>query len=335
MVLPRIKAFYYEWPGTKDNHAGMAYFAKRLKKDIGLPISLVCNSPRDYKKINFSKHYARLTMPWTDCLFFKEYLSPIGIACQENVALRLRQWGVKKPMTGLMHLPESLLLKNYKLEYIRSSLDALDHIIVYGSSLTRFLEKIGYGHKVKETFHYVDSDYYHPVTTKKDKIFNVIFCGFLLRNVDILKQIVEQCPKITFQICGGIADLKALFGNTVNVKLYGYLPEDELLEKLQQADASISVMEDTIGSNAIVCGLACGLPQIVSDVGSIRDYCSEENSIFCKNVDDFVKAVQLLSQNKDLCHQMKLSARQRAEELSISKSIDWFKNFFININEKK
>src|SRR5205823_2940372 len=107
------------------------------------------------------------------------------------------------------------------------------------------------------------------------------------------------------------------------VLLYKYLPEHELLLKMQQADACISVMEDTVGSNSIVTGLACGLPQIVSDVGSIRDYCSMENTIFCKEVKDFVQAIRLLKQNKDLCTQMSHHARQRAQELSLANSIDW------------
>ena len=75
------------------------------------------------------------------------------------------------------------------------------------------------------------------------------------------------------------------------------------------------------------------MPQIVSDVGSIRDYCSDENAFFCKEPKDFVKAIRLLSQNKDLCLKMGNSARKRAEELSLSKSIIWFRDFFAAVNQ--
>jgi len=332
----RIQAFCYQWPGTQSNHAGMAYFAQCLKRDLGFPFACFYNSSKKKWQNALAKHYAKFTLPWTDCFFLMEYLTPLKTASQEQLALRLRKKGVRKPLIGLAHLPEQLLLKYWKLEDIRSAMDSLDYVIVYGSSLAKFFERIGYGHKVRQTFHYVDADYYHPVKEKEknENEFKIICVGSLLRDVGVLKEITQQCPHITFEVCAGIADLIPVLGELPNVLLYDYLPEDELLCKIQQADASLSVMKDTIGSNAIVAGLACGLPQIVSDVGSIRDYCSEENSIFCKDTGDFVKALQSLSQNKSLCLSMGNSARKRAEELSLSKSIDWFRDFFTTLNKR-
>ncbi len=329
-----IRALYYEWIGTRNNHVGMAYFAKCLKRDLGFPFSIFRNSPKDYRHINLAKQYARLTLPWTESLFFMEYLSPIGIANQEEIALSLRKWGVKKPMIGLVHLPEELLLKYWKMEYICAALDAVDHVIVYGSSLSKFFERIGYGHKVKQTFHYVDADYYHLINKKQDNEgqFKVLVFGMLLRNMHLVLDIVQQCPDITFEICAGTGNLKSIFDGQPNVLLYDYMPEEALRFKLQHADVSLSVLQDTVGSNSIMTGLACGLPQIVSDVGSIRDYCSEENSIFCKERDDYLKAIRLLSQNKDLCLKMGKSARKRAEELSLPNSIRWFKEFFATVS---
>ncbi len=335
MKHPSIRAFHYLWPGTQNNHAGMTYFAQCLKRDMGLPFWMIENSPKDAKAFNYGKYLAKLTLPWTDCLFFMEYLSPIGKVSQEILACHLRQKGLKKPMVGIVHLPEALLLKTYKMEYLRASLDALDHIISFGSSLTRFLERIGYGSKIKQTFHYVDADYYRPLSKEQgQRTFKVLAFGMLLRNTPLLKEIVEQCPDVTFQICAGIADLKSAFSLQPNVELHGYMPEAELRSKLQHADASLSVLEDTVGSNSIMGGLACGLPQIVSDVGSIRDYCSESNAFFCRNKEDFVTAIRRLKQDQDLCAAMRKNARQRAEALSLPYSMAWFKNFFTEVHHK-
>lgn len=276
-----------------------------------------------------AKQYARMTLPWTDSLFFMEYLTPIGVASQEGIAVSLRKWGVKKPMVGLVHLPESLLLKYWSVEYIHEAVRSLDFIVTYGSSLAGFFGKLGYRNKVKETFHYVDTEYYRPILNGREDTdpFKVIVVGSLLRDVQLLKEIVHHCPDVIFQICGGINDLKPVFGGYANVRLTGYVSENELLKMIQGSDAGLSVMKDTVGSNAIVCGLACGLPQIVSDVGSIRDYCSEENSFFCKSRDDFIKAFRLLKENRAVCSRMGSNARQRAEELSLPKSVSWFENF--------
>ena len=113
-----------------------------------------------------------------------------------------------------------------------------------------------------------------------------------------------------------------------NVRLNKFIPETELLVKMQQADVSLSVFDDTIGSNVIVTSLACGLPQVVSDVGSVRDYCSEENAIFCKTTEDYVQAIQFLDKNREICKQMGIKARKRAEDISLSKSIEWYQEFF-------
>ena len=312
----------------------MLYFSQSLKKDLGYPFSFFCISPQDQSLINVAKYYAKISASFMDCFFFMEYLSPIGPSSQENLALNLKNKGIKKPMIGLVHLPQGMLLKTWDMKYIRSSLDLLDHIIVYGSSLTNFLRSISYGYKTYQTFHYVDCNYYHPAPERNNNQFKVIVFGSLLRDMELLKEIVQKCPEIIFQICSGRLNLKQDFANISNVLLYEYMPEGELLGLLQQANVSLSVMEDTIGSNSIVGGLACGLPQIVSDVGSIRDYCSEKNTFFCKTLDEYIKAIRLLSQNKELCSKMGEAARNRALELSLPNSINWFKNFFITVVNK-
>lgn len=125
----------------------------------------------------------------------------------------------------------------------------------------------------------------------------------------------------------GYKKLDPIFNEFQNVIINEFLPEEELLKKMQQADISLSVF-DTVGSNVITTSLACGLPQVVSDVGAIRDYCSEGNTIFCKNIDEFVQAINFLNQHRLECYQMGINARKRAEQLSLPKSICWYRDFF-------
>lgn len=73
-----------------------------------------------------------------------------------------------------------------------------------------------------------------------------------------------------------------LFPKTPNVELKGFLEEDELRHQMDIADVSLNVMEDTVGSNVITTSMAMGLAMIVSDVGSIRDYCNDANALFAK-----------------------------------------------------
>ena len=109
-----------------------------------------------------------------------------------------------------------------------------------------------------------------------------------------------------------------------NVKLYGYLQEQEMLHLMQRCDVNLCVLQDTIGSNVITTAMATGLVNIISEVGSVHDYCNKNNSIFCNNSADFINALQLLSANRQKLTMMQHAALQRAQELSLSNFIKEF-----------
>ena len=71
-----------------------------------------------------------------------------------------------------------------------------------------------------------------------------------------------------------------LFSGLKNATLVGDVPEAELKHYMNDSDISLNVMKDTIGSNVICTSMATGLAMVVSDVGSIRDYCDETNACF-------------------------------------------------------
>lgn len=336
--IPQINIFYYEWENTANNHAGMAYFARCLKRDLGFPVKLI-RTP--YKYINYPNRFQLLcryiiiryvmhNLHSDDIFFFMEYLGGRRSGDQRGIALDLRRRGIKNRFIGLVHLPIQAFFKLYDRNYITSGLDILDQIVVFGSSLAKDLAEIGYEKKVKQTFHYVDTKYYFHKKKFNSTKFNVISMGFLYRNREILKNIVQRCPDITFELClGNNNDLHKIFAKYPNVVLHRFMLEAELFSIMQQADVGLSIMDDTIGSNVIVTSLACGLPQIVSDVGSIRDYCSEKNALFCNSADDFVNALQTLRQNPKLCEEMGHNAFQKSETISLEKSINWYRKFFL------
>ena len=87
-------------------------------------------------------------------------------------------------------------------------------------------------------------------------------------------------------------------------------------------------MNDTIGSNVIVTSMAMGLAMICSDVGSIRDYCDEDNCIFCdNNVKSFSNAVNSLVTDKIRLAKYKESSINNSKEINIS-------NFYLSIKTR-
>jgi glycosyltransferase involved in cell wall biosynthesis len=329
---------YYSWLNTVNNHSGMAYFVRELKRALPMQTRLV-EIPQTINKWNFKLqrlHFYILSF-WlkrflskTDNVLFMEYLGNCS-GNQTGLALKLRKLGVKNQFIGLVHLSGQNLLELYgTTEYIKKGAEALDKILVFGSSLGDFFTNLGYKDKLITTFHYVDTNYYRPSAEPKSEKLQVIHLGSIKRNFEQLKEIVKTCPEIDFHICQGHLNLSDYFKDQENVKLYGFLSETELLKLMQSCHVSLSILYDTVGSNVITTSMACGLVNVVSNVGSIRDYCNNENAIICNGIEDFIEALVEVSKNIKLFEKLSVNANIFAQKINLEQSIKFFKYFLIN-----
>lgn len=314
----------------------MSYLAKYLDRKLKW-VRLIRNIPsKNFIGKVVSKIHAALIAIYLfivlgkdDKVVFFEYLTK-GAGHQDMTAKIMRLLGCKSYIYGLVHLSGGNLIELYNApEAIVRKLSYADEVLVFGSSLQRYIQQIGYKKKVTRTFHYVDSVFYKPAN--KPQVHNgaldIICIGNLKRNFSLLKEIIGSCPNARFHVCMGGANLTEHFTGLDNVKLYGFLSEDELLALMQNCSISLSVLEDTIGSNVITTSLAVGLAQVVSDIGSIRDYCSADNTIFCLDTASYIGAIKKLDGDRALLLGMQRSAVQK----SISFSKELFLEDFIKI----
>lgn len=304
----------YDWLSTRGNHAGMSHLCDMLvnryadiyalkkiqfKHVVWLPSKYICRKiDKCIDKFNnlvFELRFKKIlrSLQDNDTIVLMEYLHPIED--QSKYALLIRKQNVKVNIIGLVHLtPSALTDLGVGAKNIEYWVKPIDRIITFGHSLSDWLVSIGVPiEKVVTTRHYVDSDYYYrsyPILLDRPRI---ICMGNLQRNYSILEQIVSRCPDVEFTLCSGRAQLSN-FSKYSNVRLLGYLSEEQLRTEIEKANVSLNVMDDTIGSNVITTSMAMGLAMIVSDVGSVRDYCDERNAIFCKRVDDFVQAINTI-----------------------------------------
>ena len=262
-----------------------------------------------------------------DKVFLLEYLYPE--TSQLQLAKYIKRHYSRVRVYGLSHLTPGFAEKKYKnypsmvLEWGRY----VDKILTLGSSLSSYFEGCGLSQqKISTGFHYVDSEYYTKnVCSHSNKRLRVIVIGAMARNFQLLADIVAKTPDIDWIICKGRKNVDGIFPIKENIHLLGFMEEDELKYQMSLADVSLSVMDDTIGSNVITTSLSMGLAQVVSDVGSIRDYCNDENAIFCKNdVNDFVNALNSLDKNREKLMDMKVSASRHAVNFRIENVHRWF-----------
>lgn len=346
-----------DWRSTHGNHAGMKHMCDMLVEKYPSEYKMfVKGFPREWKPVKTlwekiqwklvgareKKHYLEKTYPQeylqlcqpmfaklqdSDEIFLLEYMLPW--ASQYELACYIRENYPKVKIYALSHLTgkyfDEMTAKDPNL--IQKWAKPVDKLLTLGSSLSSYFEKAGIPkEKISTGFHYVDSDYYQKQQPmKSNSPLKVIMMGALQRDYGMLAEVVKQCPDVHWIICRGRKNVDDLFPKTPNVELKGFLAEEELRHQMDIADVSLNVMEDTVGSNVITTSMAMGLAMIVSDVGSIRDYCDSENAIFCKNdVQQFVKAIKQLQGNFDLVQRMKASSLDKSKRLQIENVNRWF-----------
>lgn len=347
-----------DWQSTHGNHAGMKHmcdllvakypyeykmFVKECPRTWKSPrtfMEKICwhlygkYAKEHYLKKTYPREYLKLCIPMFsklkdgDEVFLLEYMLPW--ASQYELACYIRKEYPNVKIYALSHLTCKYFdeMTASEPDLVQKWAKPVDKLLTLGSSLSSYFEKAGIPkEKISTGFHYVDSAYYHkqqPIDVHSP--LRVIMMGALQRDYGMLAEIVKQCPNVHWTICRGRKNVDDLFPKSSNVELKGFLSEEELRHQMDIADVSLNVMEDTVGSNVITTSMAMGLAMIVSDVGSIRDYCDEKNAIFVENnIGDFVKGINSLCDDKrNRVYEMKENSINMSHRLHIEEVNKWF-----------
>lgn len=343
-----------DWPSTHGNHAGMVHMCNLLsekypdeytvlvkkqqrkfhKTSNWLLRKLVGLQSRYYSRHIFVREYRALCkdmfqmLKAGDKVFLMEYMFPY--ASQLGIAKHIHQ---KKPYVkvyGLCHLTRTFF-KDGRVypALLKTWPQYTTKLLTFGHSLTDYFIENGVPFdKVSTGKHYVDDDYYHVDTIKdcSSGVLRALVMGSMQRNYDFLAEIVLNTPNIQWIICRGRdVSVDRMFDGYKNVTLKGFLLEKELRNLMQESDVSVNIMADTIGSNVITTSLAMGMAMVCSDVGSIRDYCNKENSLFCENTPkSFVDALRVLDNDRRLVMNMKVQSLKQVALINIHSIHYWF-----------
>lgn len=344
-----------DWENTHGNHAGMVHLCDMLVERYPNEYFKICkpiDSALTRKTTIFSKrlrilrnkilksfflnYWVKNHMSYCcpmlerlqkgDKVFLLQYCS--GGASQDALARYIKKHYEGVTLYAMSHqTPSNYIKAGYDAKKILQWDSYVDKHILMGSSLANYFQKCGVNpQKISVGFHYVDNNYYKKKeedisTPQRPKIIAI---GAMQRDMKLLSDIVNRVSSVDWIICKGMKKVDHLFhGN--NIKLVGFVPEDELRRLMSESDASINVMGDTVGSNVITTSLAMGLVVIASEVGSIRDYIDESCGFLCKNtVESFVQAVNEVVANPDKIVEMRKASLKKVPDLTVEKVHDWF-----------
>jgi glycosyltransferase involved in cell wall biosynthesis len=180
-----------------------------------------------------------------------------------------------------------------------------------------FAERIG-PDRVSVILHGIDTVFFRPGVEREDgDVFRCLTVGHHLRDFAAIRGVAERLAgrPVEFHVVTGrdtgLEDLP-------NVRRHRDVDDGRLLALYQGADALLLPVHQSTANNALLEGIACGLPVISSRLPSIVAYVPGAEAILVEgnDPDALTEAVLHLQADREATREMGRRARRRAEELS-------------------
>lgn len=163
----------------------------------------------------------------------------------------------------------------------------------------------------------VDTDFYRPIDRPPRDSRRLLLVGDHLRDFETLSALAsllaEKDPTIEIETVTS-PPRRDLLCQLANVNARTEISDGELLEAYQAADLLLLPLIDSTANNALLEGLSCGLPAVVSDVGGVRDYVDSTCASLVRagDVHGMCRAVLGLLDDRELRLRMGTACRARA-----------------------
>ena len=215
------------------------------------------------------------------------------------------------------HHPPSKFAEWFQRKDLLKQLSAV--IIVGRNQLAMFAEVLP-EEQIFFVPHPIDTSFYVPPNEFNHRESDLcLFVGAHLRDLNSLRLIIEDAriiaPHIRFAIVLHRDQVDKFNEVNGNYELFSQINENELLKLYQSASILVLPLIDSTGNNTILEAMACGLPMIVSDIGSVRDYVNEK---FAKLTPPYNSSIMLemimnLLISRQELEMMSINAREHAQ----------------------
>lgn len=157
------------------------------------------------------------------------------------------------------------------------------------------------------------------ISQKSTSNFTVIFVSRLIikKGTRIITKLAKKLPNINFIIIGTGPESDYISKQKkLNIKFLGKVDNNKLKDIYSKADVFIQPALYQEGfTRTIMEAVACGIPVIASNIGTIPEIVNDSVSILVKpTIDNFQTAIIKLSQDKKLLSQMKNNCKKYTDK---------------------
>jgi glycosyltransferase involved in cell wall biosynthesis len=196
----------------------------------------------------------------------------------------------------------------------------LDAVILVASNQRAFFEDFLEPGRIFVVPHGVDTQFFHPGPERCEskQVFRCLIVGNNYRDSLLLSQVIDNLNqldpgKIEFVIVG--SPDSASDGPAGNVRHLSGISDEELRRTYQSADVLLLPLDDATACNALLEGMAAGLPIVATDVGGVRDYIGADCAVLVPRGDAFAMSDAVVDLLGDPERRARLgsAARRRAQ----------------------
>lgn len=235
-----------------------------------------------------------------------------------SVVSKLHRLRPRPPMVATFHQPPELL----KSLICMDSVEQVDRVIVLSPEQVSFFEQYLPADRISMILHGIDTSFFCPAKqAEASGEFRCLSVGSWLRDYDAVLEVAHRLssvPDFQFHIVSSAVTDQASPGN---VFVQSGIDDNALRSMYQQADVLFLPVTSATANNAILEGIACGLPVVTTDLASLRCYLPGQEAILVKDNDpeQLAEALLKLYHNPEWRTKMAEAARRRALDLSWAK----------------
>lgn len=218
------------------------------------------------------------------------------------------------PVVASFHQPPELLGDVLSDHVVRR----LDRAIAVSPTQTPWLaERLG-ADRVDVVLLGIDTGFFRPrQEAPEGGPFRCITVGHYLRDFAAVREVAHRLAGQDVEL-HVVTNRDTGLEGVPGVRRHQNVDDDQLLALYQQSDALLLPVTASTANNALVEGIACGLPVISTRLASIEAYVPGGEAILVEenDPDELARAVLRLRDDPSLAREMGRRSRERAEELS-------------------